>query len=447
MKKLLRLLALSPFYYATISLEALLEPYFTLRFPRNHQELLLDPQKLFEVLKSRGKSPGAGGGYFKASPLLPVDSEFESMESTFVPTHEPDKNRTSGGYRLFYRTDGKTVSLDFFMKFQCGRGLPLWLQAIRAAVEPNISREIKFYQELAGQVRLRSPQPYYADSIHPFNRVCLVIERITGSSLADWQGCPIQGVRAILQGVARMNAQFLGCTGMDKRTQWIPALKGLDGASFVGDFIGNEPSWYRDLWTALVNYFSQKPVTLIHGDCRPGNILFIDHHDLIAQISVGEEHQASSWPVDHILPEVVFTDWEAVNVGPLLSDFNYCIVLGLRVAERRAHQDRLLQEFLLSLQAEAVPPEFCDWEQCQVEVALLRLAMYFIDSATRRKGLWDQQGNTAQDAKAWSIRIDTAVLDVDREKAAAALNIATENILQLQSLAQEDLDRLEKLET
>ena len=51
-------------------------------------------------------------------------------------TDEPDKNETSGGLRLRYTTaEGVEVgqrrverTLPLFLKFQCGRGLKLWLQ-------------------------------------------------------------------------------------------------------------------------------------------------------------------------------------------------------------------------------------------------------------------------------------------------------------------------------
>lgn len=66
--KLLRLVALSPFYYATIALEALLESYFSLRFPRNHRELISHPQKLFKLLKSTQKQSAVKDGN---SPGLP----------------------------------------------------------------------------------------------------------------------------------------------------------------------------------------------------------------------------------------------------------------------------------------------------------------------------------------------------------------------------------------
>ncbi|MEO1684247.1 MAG: aminoglycoside phosphotransferase family protein [Cyanobacteria bacterium J06631_12] len=428
----LRLITLGPFYYVAIILESFLEPYFSLRFPRSHEEFLSNPRKLFKALKANQEQSSREMGQFSEPFTLPPGSEFDSIESAAALTNEPDKNRTAGSYKLTYQLDKKKISLDLFVKFQCGRGLPLWLQAARAAVEPNIAREVMFYQRLAGQVEVRSPQPYYTDSIHRFNRVCLVLEHIEGFTLADWQGCPIAGIRGILQSIARMNAKFLGSTATDERTAWIPAHEGLDSASFIGDFIANEPSWYRELWAALVAYFKQQPVTLTHGDCRPGNMLFIDDGSLAKQM-LRREDAVSHWPSSDSCPEVIFTDWEAVNVGPLLSDFNYCVTLGLTVGDRRAYQDRLLKEFLSTLQNHGVPAEQCDWEKCRDEVELLKIALYYGDVAVRRKGLWDKQGNTKQDDEAWSLRIDTALSDVNSRRIAARLNVAEESIDRLKA--------------
>lgn len=429
--KLLRLVALSPFYYATIALEALLESYFSLRFPRNHRELISHPQKLFKLLKSTQKQSAVKDGNSPADRLLPTNSEFISLKNTAALANEPDKNKTAGNYTLTYQVNGKQESLALFIKFQCGRGLPLWLQSVRAAAEPGIAREVMFYQRLAGQVGVRSPQPYYADSIHRFNRVCLVLEQVDGFALADWEGCPVAGIRAILKDVAQMNAKFLGLTATDQRTAWIPAREGLDNASFIRDFIKNEPLWYQEIWAALESYFKRQPVTLIHGDCRPGNMLFLDDGSLAEQINSMGEDNVSSWPADTGYPEVVFTDWEAINVGPLLSDFNYCVTLGLSVASRRTHQECLLEEFLLTLQDFGISVEHGDWKKCRDEVDLLRIVLYCGDVAIRRKGFWSLQGNTKQDDLAWVARVDAALIDIDVKSVAKRLNVAEETIEQL----------------
>ena len=56
---------------------------------------------------------------------------------------------------------------------------------------------------------------------------------------------------------------------------WISAVRGLQYCKFVAGFIKSEPPWYRELWAALNDRFDAKPVTLVHGDCRLGNMIFL----------------------------------------------------------------------------------------------------------------------------------------------------------------------------
>lgn len=117
-------------------------------------------------------------------------------------TDEPDKNETSGGVRVRYTTGvgssgevgpGRAErTLPLFLKFQCGRGLRLWLQAVRSALEPGISREVQFYRRLAREVPVRVATPYVAEAAHWCNRVCLGLEYL-GPSIPETvshPGCP-----------------------------------------------------------------------------------------------------------------------------------------------------------------------------------------------------------------------------------------------------------------
>jgi hypothetical protein len=114
---------------------------------------------------------------------------------------EPAKNATSCGLRLRYTdqhgedvggqqpgasTRGageakgqvaeRTVAL--FVKFQCGRGLLLWLQALRSVMELGVAREVLFYQLLARRVPMRVARPLFAGAVHWCNRVCIVLEHL-----------------------------------------------------------------------------------------------------------------------------------------------------------------------------------------------------------------------------------------------------------------------------
>jgi Phosphotransferase enzyme family len=414
---------LSPLYAASIWLEECAARWRTsglrLRFPRDVAEIAAAPERLFALLQAAG--------------ACPLDATFLGVRRRGGLANEPDKNRIAATVDVVMRRAGITSSLPVFLKFESGRGLPLFLQALRAAVEPGVVREVDFYRNLAGTVPLRTPRVHFADAIHAFNRVCIILEHVDGYNPADWRGCPIAAVRAMLAGVARMNAAFVGKTANDPRTRWIPARAGLDYASFVATLGGTTPAWYRDLWKALDRYFRDRPVTLVHGDCRPGNMLFLDDGAIARQLNARGEQGAEPWPPEGMpTPDVVFTDWGAVNAAPLLWDFTYCTVIGIRTVDREAHLQRLLDEFVASLRAEGVAAEYCDRARCRIEVDLLTMVLYYVSSLVISKGYWDKQGNALEDWHAWSDRTLAALRAVDPDRTSTALGVSPELVRRLQ---------------
>ena len=129
---------------------------------------------------------------------LPSGSRLVEVQPMGKLVAEPAKNATSCGLRLIFdaKGEGAQSSLDVFVKFQCGCGLLLWVQAIREALDPGVSREVLFYQRLAHRVPMRVAQPYYAAAAHWCNRVCIVLEHLGEDAVVipDWKGarCPFE---------------------------------------------------------------------------------------------------------------------------------------------------------------------------------------------------------------------------------------------------------------
>jgi hypothetical protein len=410
---------LTPFYAAAIWLEERLASKFRLRFPRSVAEIEAAPERLFALLQRGG--------------VLPPGATVVEVRRRGRMMNEPDKDRTAACLDVVVRHGDAAITVPVFVKFQSGRGMPLLIQAVRAAVEPGVAREVDFYRRLASSVPVRTARVHFADVLSAVNRVCIVLEYIDGYNPADWRGCPLQGVRAMLGSVARMNAAFVGRTASDPRTLWIPARAGLDYAEFVATLAGSAPAWYMDLWKALDRYFRGRPLTLVHGDCRPGNMLFRDDGAMARTAFSNSELEAAQWPDPETpVPEVVFTDWEAINAAPLLWDFTYCTIIGLRSADRQAHLQRLLDEFIAALRAEGVGPALLDPDRCKLEVDLLTLVLYFISALVVSKGYWDNQGNTVEDFRAWSGRVLAALRGVDADRAARSLGVPSEVVRRLQ---------------
>ena len=307
-----------------------------LRFPRSPAELRAAPRRFFDMLRDNQLTSLDGS----ANPL-PIGCRLADACVLNAQSTEPDKNAVSIGLRLRYHVSAEdeeellpgvgTLSaqhLDVFVKFQCGRGLKLWLQALRSAVAPGIAREVEFYRKLAGRVPQRVARPYYAGAAHWCNRVCIVLEHLGDASVVpDWSGGTEAQLRAVVVNVAAMHAKWWGRAAADAATSWIPARSGLDYAGFVTGFLRKEPVWLREIWRALQKYFASRVVTLVHGDCRLGNMFFrtrvaaapvsIPSPTVAAAATTAQEDEEEA----HGEEEEIFGDWEAVNIGPAQWDF------------------------------------------------------------------------------------------------------------------------------
>jgi hypothetical protein len=417
------ILTAAPVAAAAIALESRCASWWPLRFPRSISELEEHPERLVALLTT----PSQG----LIVPLqLPPGATLVSLRRSGQLTHEPDKNRTTAPLTLQFAGPSGEHVVRVVVKFQGGRGLPLYMQAIRAALESGFAREIAFYRHLAPVVPVRVPAPRFADAVTAVNRVCLVMDHVDGATLADWRGCPMPAMQAMLGEAAKLNGSFVNRLD-EPAAAWIPARDGLDFMSFVTGFIGKTDPWYRHTWAALQRFFGGKPVTLVHGDCRPGNMFFTGDTPVLADASLGEQDSAA-WPEPTPLPGVVMSDWEAVNVAPLLWDFTYATVVGLRTGDRRAWLDRLLDGFLSALQREGVDPRHLDRERCRLEVDLLAMVLAYMSLVIIDHKLWDSQGNTIEDGRAWMARVVSAATGSDADAVGRALGVEPADIRRLQ---------------
>jgi hypothetical protein len=299
-----------------------------LSFPRSPAELRAAPRRFFALLRDN-QLPLDG-----SDNPLPVGCRLADACVLDAQNTEPDKNAVSVGLRLRYHISAEeeeellpgvgTLSarqLDVFVKFQCGRGLKLWLQALRSAMTPGLAREVEFYRKLASRVPQRVARPYYAGAAHWCNRVCLVLEHLGEAVVVpDWAGGTEAQLRAVAVNVAAMHAKWWGRVEVDPATSWIPARSGLDYAGFVTGFLRQEPDWLREIWGALQNHFASRAVTLIHGDCRLGNMFFCQNSEAGKAVDSAPSPTVSTAAAAQAEEQVIFGDWEAVNVGPALWD-------------------------------------------------------------------------------------------------------------------------------
>jgi hypothetical protein len=423
MGDLARIVTLAPFAAAAIAAEERLQSWWPLRFPRSIDELENDPARLLDLLTT----PSRG---LLAPVTIPPGAAFAGVRRRGGPENEPDKDRTTGVLELVFRAGQSEQVVRVVVKLQSGRGMPLYMQAIRAVVEHRFSREIEFYRQLAPVVPVRVARPLFADAVTAINRVCLVVEHIDSATPADWRGCSLPAIRSLLASAARLNARFFDRLSASP-TAWIPARAGLEYANFVTGFLGKTEPWFREVWSALQRYFATRPVTLVHGDCRPGNMLFTGDAPIVA--TEGTEHDAAPWhDAAPPPPGVVMSDWEAVNIAPLLWDFTYATIIGLRIGDRKTWLDRLLSEFLASLQSDGVPDTALDPQQSRLQVDLLAMVLAYVALVVFEHRLWSGQGNTIEDIRAWGGRVRSAAMTGDADTMARALGVEPDIVRKLQ---------------
>mmetsp|Transcript_3102 Transcript_3102/g.4441 ORF Transcript_3102/g.4441 Transcript_3102/m.4441 type:complete len:436 (-) Transcript_3102:1083-2390(-) len=385
------------FYCCALLLEKyVLATYYRLEFPRSHSQVYADPGYFFSFLRRNG--------------LVPKGTKLSSVGRLAEIQTEPDKNATSASIIVKYTTEtsSEVHCKSMFLKFQTGKGMPLWLQALRCVAEPGVAREIDFYSNLSKRVPINTPKALYCGKYPALNVVCLILEYLDVSGKGDLQVIPdhefasVPGIEKMMTEVAKMHGMYLNTVLTDVQCSWIPKKTGLGFCDWILSLGGtkDKPEQYVLLFKALQTYFDGKPLTLVHGDCRPGNMIF------------------SGNPIDR----VIFADWEATNIAPPAWDFTYATVIGLDANVRRDNQKHLLEEYHRALVTSA-SCKVESFETFEDDVNLLTIVLFYLSYTIATGGFWDNQGNTRSDLDCWGRRVLTAMKDVDIKRASVLLGL------------------------
>lgn len=204
--------------------------------------------------------------------------------------------------------------------------------------------EVRFYQELAHTVAIRTPKPYVARINTETHDFTLLLEdmgparggdQLTGCSLADAeaamdQAAALHGPRWADPKLAQV--EFLNRPMIDPAA--LVAMFGGVMAGFRSRYEADlEPEYMavcQDFSDNIAAYYSgpAAPPTLQHLDFRLDNMLF--------------DPQGGRWPL-------AVLDWQSVAVGPGVLDVAYFIGAGLPTELRRQHEQDLLRRWLEAL--------------------------------------------------------------------------------------------------
>lgn len=218
--------------------------------------------------------------------------------------------------------------------------------------------EVRFYQELADRLPVRSPVCHHADIDVATGDFVLLLEDLAPARQGDQvAGCTPDQAALVLEEAARLHAPLWGdptLVTLEWPVQWsqesqdaMQAMLTVLWPNFVeryGDALDDDVVALGHRFVAgLPAYYAHRPEphTVIHNDYRLDNLLF------------GTPEGG---------PPVAVVDWQTVGVGPALLDVSYFLGAGLSVEDRRAHEEDLVRGYHAALTAGGV--EGFGWDRC-----------------------------------------------------------------------------------
>lgn len=218
--------------------------------------------------------------------------------------------------------------------------------------------EVRFYQQLAPDIPIRTPQAYYADIDVESAAFVLLLEDLAPAQQGDQLGgCSTDQAETALGELVKLHAWRWGDPTLadiewlhrDKATnlQFLAALlpelwKGFRDryASDLGaDVVDAGTVLFSDVEAYLLA--ETAPATVVHGDYRLDNLLFD--------------------PAPGGVP-VAVVDWQLCTDGPAMNDVAYFIGAGLGVDDRRLAEADLVRGYHAGLVAAGVSDY--PWGQC-----------------------------------------------------------------------------------
>jgi hypothetical protein len=259
--------------------------------------------------------------------------------------------------------DSVRVALSFDGPTDC----PATLVAKLPAADPtsrstavamrSYEKEVRFYQQLAPSLPVRTPVAYHADVVPETGSFVLLLEDLAPAEQGDQlAGCTVdEAALAVAQLVGLHaprwgDARLAGLTWLDTRSEesragmvmGMPMLWDGFRQRYAADIPDHVHVAGDVLFSHMAAYMAPdgEPDTIVHGDYRLDNLLF-DRSGAVGTVAV--------------------VDWQTCAVGPGLSDVAYFVGAGLDEDDRRAAEDDLVRAYHRELVATGVD---YGWDDC-----------------------------------------------------------------------------------
>jgi aminoglycoside/choline kinase family phosphotransferase len=301
----------------------------------------LTPEWLTDALRS--------GGVISGSKVTAIDKEIMGEGAGFMGQ--------LARVKLQYDTDAPDAPHSLIAKF------PSNMPENRAVADAFrfYEREIRFYEEIAGDVELRTPLCYYSDMDTEAGRYILLIEDLDPARCGDQlTGCLEHEAALAITNLAKFHGSWLENPRLSE-IEWMPAI---DAPWYTQAVVDS----YAQIWPQFLQRFGEKlspqmvatgdrlgakadkimremagpPRTIIHGDYRLDNLFF------------GTEEGK---------PSLAVADWQIASRGRGVFDVAYFMSGGVPADLRRAREISMLKDYHRILTENGSSIEY-DFDEC-----------------------------------------------------------------------------------
>ena len=268
-------------------------------------------------------------------------------------------------------------------------------------------REIRFYEEVAGNSELSVPKRLYSAMDVPGDEFILLIEDLAPAAVGDQiVGCTIAQAELAFRSVAKFHAAWWESAALDK-LEWMPdinapVMQAAQGAyqqswgpfcQMFGDHLSAEMrATGEELQHHIVDIqdlLVRAPRTINHGDFRGDNMFF------------GTAEGGAPYTL---------ADWQIASKGRGAFDIAYFTTSSLTSADRKTHEMRLLRLWHDALSEHGV--QGYAWDQAVLDYRLSALYSWmYVAIAVGSLDPANERGMALFNA--WVQRCSTAVAELD----------------------------------
>ncbi len=269
--------------------------------------------------------------------------------------------------------------------------------------------EVRFYQEIAAQIELRTPRCYFSGMDPPAGRFVLLLEDLAPARCGDQlASCSLDEAKMVLTELAKFQAAWWNSPRLAE-LPWLPAvddpvLRQVLGTMyqqswpfFVKTFSEQLPAAIFDIgerfgagFNAVADSLASAPRTIVHTDFRLDNMFFD-------------------------LPDgspLAVIDWQIVQRGIGVSDVTYFLAGNFPPEVRRRHQTDLLRVYHQTLLSHGVSGY--SFDQCLEDYRRAALFMMIFLVTGRERVDISTYGDRAQSLVDTMLeRYTTAILDLN----------------------------------